>query len=257
MTVSEHGFKSLRQWRGSQYQAFEELCYQLRDQTATPTPGGPTTGLWLASAPGVRNRGSRTLQRIRPLHVAAYIEQLQHKLASPSVKQHLAAIRMLFDWLVIGQIVPVNPATSVRGPKHVVKKGKTPVLSAEEARQLSGSGEQAIFRFDGADETGYTISTDAGDDRVTVKAGPNPVPWYAFGFYGNGEGNRAGNFRADYGLSSCGWQISGGGLPPPQKQRKIHPCGIGRYYGGVCRCLDPHQHVVVYLGCGEAVVVGP
>ena len=37
---------------------------------------------------------------IEPLHVAAYIEALQKDFAKPSVKQHLAAIRMLFDWLV-------------------------------------------------------------------------------------------------------------------------------------------------------------
>ena len=43
----------------------------------------------------------------------------------PTVKQHLAAIRMLFDWLVTGHVVMINPATSVRGPKHVVKRGKT------------------------------------------------------------------------------------------------------------------------------------
>jgi integrase len=43
---------------------------------------------------------------------------------------------MLFDWLVIGQIVPTNPASSVRGPKHVVKTGKTPVLTAGQAREL-------------------------------------------------------------------------------------------------------------------------
>jgi len=79
------------------------------------------------------------LASIQPVHVAAYIEELLRRQAKPSVKQSLAAIRMLFDWLVIGQIVPMNPATSVRGPKHVVKKGKTPVLSAEEARQLFNS----------------------------------------------------------------------------------------------------------------------
>jgi site-specific recombinase XerD len=79
------------------------------------------------------------LGSIQPIHVAAYIEGLQQRQAKPTVKQGLAAIRMLFDWLVVGQIVPVNPATSVRGPKHVVKKGKTPVLSAEEARQLFNS----------------------------------------------------------------------------------------------------------------------
>jgi integrase len=55
------------------------------------------------------------------------------------VKQHLAAIRMLLDYLVTGQIVPMNPASSVRGPKHVVRKGKTPVLTAEEARALLDS----------------------------------------------------------------------------------------------------------------------
>lgn len=76
------------------------------------------------------------LDDIRPVHVASYIEGFTVGLADPSVKQHLAAIKMLFDWLVVGQIVPFNPAAAVRGPKHVVKKGKTPVLTAAEARQL-------------------------------------------------------------------------------------------------------------------------
>lgn len=80
--------------------------------------------------------GGLALDQVGPVHVAAYIERLGKDLARPSVKQHLAAIRMLFDWLVVGQVVPANPAHSVRGPKHVVRKGKTPVLSAEEARQL-------------------------------------------------------------------------------------------------------------------------
>ncbi len=77
-----------------------------------------------------------TLKAIDPLAVAAYVEQLKRRLAAPSVKQHLAAIRMLFDWLVTGQVIPVNPAASVRGPKHVVRKGKTLVLSAKDARKL-------------------------------------------------------------------------------------------------------------------------
>jgi hypothetical protein len=38
--------------------------------------------------------------------------------------------------LVVGHVVHVNPAHAVRGPKHSVKKGKTPVLTAEEARTL-------------------------------------------------------------------------------------------------------------------------
>jgi site-specific recombinase XerD len=60
-------------------------------------------------------------------------------LSRSAVKQHLAAIRMLMDWLVVGQILPSNPASSVRGPRHVVKRGKTPVLEAEDARQLLDS----------------------------------------------------------------------------------------------------------------------
>jgi site-specific recombinase XerD len=76
---------------------------------------------------------------IEPLHVAAYIENLQHAMAKPTVKQPLAAIRVLFDWLVTGQVVATNPAHSVRGPKHVVKRGKTTVLTAEQARELLDS----------------------------------------------------------------------------------------------------------------------
>jgi site-specific recombinase XerD len=59
--------------------------------------------------------------------------------SAPAVKQQLAAVRMLFDWLILGQIVPANPASAVRGPKHVVKTGTTPVLEAEEWRKLLDS----------------------------------------------------------------------------------------------------------------------
>jgi integrase len=55
------------------------------------------------------------------------------------VKQHLAAVRMLFDWLITGQVVPFNPAAAVRGPKHVVTTGKTPVLDGTEWRKLIDS----------------------------------------------------------------------------------------------------------------------
>ena len=77
------------------------------------------------------------LRDIQPVVVAAYIEN--HPGSKPTVKQALSAIRMLFDYLVIGQIVPTNPAASVRGPKYVVKRGKTPVLRPEQARKLLDS----------------------------------------------------------------------------------------------------------------------
>jgi site-specific recombinase XerD len=77
-----------------------------------------------------------TLQAIRSYDVATYIETLQQTHAAPSVKQQLAAVRMLFDWLIIGQVMPFNPAAAVRGPKHVVKVGVTPVLEGGEWRRL-------------------------------------------------------------------------------------------------------------------------
>jgi integrase/recombinase XerD len=92
----------------------------------------------------IRNRNTRTAYRhainqflawcdghrlgldtLEPVAIATYIEQLTAARSAPTVKQHLAAIRMLFDWLVVGQVLPMNPAASVRGPRHVVKKGKT------------------------------------------------------------------------------------------------------------------------------------
>jgi site-specific recombinase XerD len=80
-----------------------------------------------------------TLAAIRPHDVATYIEQLQTGASAPSVKQQLAAVRMLFDWLITGQIVPMNPASALRGPKHVVMTGKTRVLEGEEWRKLLDS----------------------------------------------------------------------------------------------------------------------
>lgn len=81
-------------------------------------------------------RGVTALPSIRPLHVAAWIEELGAEVAVPTVKQRLAGVRHLFDWLVRHQVVPANPAVSVRGPAHVVRRGKTPVLTPDEARAL-------------------------------------------------------------------------------------------------------------------------
>lgn len=83
--------------------------------------------------------GVTSLPAIQSLHVAAWIESQLGIVSVPTVKQNLAAIRHLFDWLVVGQVVPANPAASVRGPRHVVRGGKTPVLEPEEARRLLDS----------------------------------------------------------------------------------------------------------------------
>src|SRR5438477_8723308 len=80
--------------------------------------------------------GVPSIAGIQPIHVAAWIEAATRELAAPSVKQRLAALRHLFDWFVNGQVMPVNPAHSVRGPRHVVRTGKTPALEPSEARAL-------------------------------------------------------------------------------------------------------------------------
>jgi site-specific recombinase XerD len=83
--------------------------------------------------------GVQSITQVQPLHVAGWIELQARERSAPTAKLRLAAVRHLFDWLVIGQVVPVNPAASVRGPRHIVKSGKTPVLEPEEARALLDS----------------------------------------------------------------------------------------------------------------------
>ena len=57
------------------------------------------------------------LLAIEPVHVAAWVERLGREFSPPSVKQSLAAVHMLFDWLVVGQVLAVNPAAPCAGPK--------------------------------------------------------------------------------------------------------------------------------------------
>ena len=80
--------------------------------------------------------GIGQLADVQAFHVAAFVKELQGEFSPPTVKLHLTALRVLFDWLVPGHVLDINPAHSVRGPKYVVNKGKTPVLAAEEARAL-------------------------------------------------------------------------------------------------------------------------
>lgn len=79
------------------------------------------------------------LKNVQPLHVAAWVEVLCRSHSKPTVKQYLAGVRMLFDWLVTGQVIPSNPATSVRGPKYSIRKGKTPIVDGHEVRTLLDS----------------------------------------------------------------------------------------------------------------------
>lgn len=80
--------------------------------------------------------GLSELASIGPVHVATWVEELGFRYSVASVKQQLAALKMLFDWLVMGQIIPTNPAASVKSPRQIIRKGKTAVLDPSEARQL-------------------------------------------------------------------------------------------------------------------------
>ena len=115
-------------------------------RSATRTPAWPITGPRAQFFAWLEQHGIGELADIEPIHVAAYIEALQATAAKPTVKQHLAAIRMLFDWLVVGQVLAVNPAHAVRGPKHVVRRGKTPVLTEDQARRLLDSIDTSTAR---------------------------------------------------------------------------------------------------------------
>ena len=84
-------------------------------------------------------RGVMDLKQIQPMMVAAFIEIRTQEKSAPTVKQELAAIRQMFDYLVTGHVVEVNPAAAVRGPRYSVQKGKTPVLAREDAKHLLGS----------------------------------------------------------------------------------------------------------------------
>lgn len=119
------------------------------------------------------------IEQIEPVVVATWVEQLGRQYSPPTVKQRLAAVRMLMDWLVVGQVLPMNPAASVRGPRHVVTRGKTPVLTAAEARRLldsispetlSGLRDRALLSV-----MIYTFA------RVSAAAGLRVEDYYASG----------------------------------------------------------------------------
>lgn len=77
------------------------------------------------------------LEQIDTTTVGAYIKSLPG--ASATARQALAAIRVFFNWMVTGGVLPANPAAAVRAPKEVIRRGKTPVLFGEDARRLLGA----------------------------------------------------------------------------------------------------------------------
>jgi integrase/recombinase XerD len=84
----------------------------------------------------VRRADIAELGRVQPVHVATYIELLQGRRSVPTLKQHLACIRILSDWLVTGQVMPSNPAHSVRARVIRSAKGQRRCCPPKEAIAL-------------------------------------------------------------------------------------------------------------------------
>ncbi len=85
--------------------------------------------------------GLSSLAAVRPLHVASWVAMRERAISTASVKQQLAAVRRLFDWFVLADVLPMNPAASVRGPRQISRSIKTPILEPEEVRRLQMSIE--------------------------------------------------------------------------------------------------------------------
>jgi hypothetical protein len=107
-----------------------------------------------------------SITAVQPVHVAGYIEELTRARSAPTAKQRLSAIRHLFDWLAVGQVMPANPASSVRGPSHVSAAG------ARRDRREHSRGP-ARPRADSADPKGSLFRTIG---RTTGQLTRTPLP---------------------------------------------------------------------------------
>jgi site-specific recombinase XerC len=82
---------------------------------------------WCASA------GVPSIAAVQPVHIATWIEASTRELAAPSVKQRLAALRHLFDWLVNGQSSRSTRRTRCAGPTRRDLRANTGALSGRSA----------------------------------------------------------------------------------------------------------------------------
>jgi len=81
------------------------------------------------------------ISEVSAIHIAAYLHTLADYFEKTTIRQHLAAIRSLFNWLVLGHVLEANQAALVRGPKYDLTRGLTPVLAAPEVRKFIDSIE--------------------------------------------------------------------------------------------------------------------
>src|SRR6516225_2458976 len=89
----------------------------------------------------VERAGYQNLEDIEPITVAAYIETLQRQAAQATVKQHMAAIRMLFSWLTEKGVLAMNPAREVKTERFSRTEVKTPAFVEGEVQKLLNAVE--------------------------------------------------------------------------------------------------------------------
>ncbi len=171
------------------------------------------------------------LAQISPIAVATYIDEMQRGYRAPTIKQHLAAIRRLFDWLVTGQVMPTNPAASVRGPTYVVRTGKTPVQQPAEARQLLDSIDTATLR--GLRDRALLAVMVYSFARVSAVVNMRVEDYYQHRASAGGSGSRkkaasTAPCRSTTRRRPISTPIS---TRPGSRPRKSHPCGA--------RCRGP------------------
>jgi site-specific recombinase XerC len=84
------------------------------------------------------------------MHVAAYIEQ--HPGSPQTIKQHLAAIRMLFSWLTEKGVLAMNPAWEVKTERFSRTEGKTLALCLQLLvwlrRRLAATSHKALINVE-------------------------------------------------------------------------------------------------------------
>ena len=87
-------------------------------------------------------------------------------------------------------------------PPHFIA-GKKLRWQGTHLMERTAAGEEALYRFDGANEAGYAVSTDEGTNQFAVKVISEPVPKYAFDFRRFEEGGGGIRFVAGYGIQWC------------------------------------------------------
>jgi hypothetical protein len=105
----------------------------------------------------VERAGYQHLEDIEPITVADYIETLQRQAAPPTVKQHMAAIRMLFSWLTEKGVLAMNPAREVKTERFSRTEGKTPAFVDGEVQRLLDAVETSTVGLDCAPGTVSTV----------------------------------------------------------------------------------------------------